>query len=141
MRAPATGAPAAYTRPFNRRARVVNAIMYSLCCASALLAIAVLFAIIGYVIYRGAASLKITLFTHDPPGHPAGMRNCIEGTLRLIATSSCVGVPLGCSAASTWPSLHATAFFRALVRVTVDVLAGTPSVIVGVLAYQLWSSR
>jgi len=136
MTAAALAAPG-YSRPLNRRARITSTIMYLLCCACAAIAILVLVSLIGYVLYRGLSALSWSLFANNPFDTPGGMRNCIAGTLLLICTSSCLGVPVGMLCGIYLAEFARDNFFSRTIRTTVDVLAGTPSVIVGVLAYQL----
>src|SRR4051794_37335018 len=88
----------------NKKDRVVNWVMMGFCYACALAAITALFMIFGYILYKGFTSLSVSLFTELPgvplePGtegfRPIGLRNCIAGTLVLIAMASTIGVPLG----------------------------------------------
>jgi phosphate transport system permease protein len=125
----------------NRTARLVNRAIFLACYAAALATIAALFLIFGYILYRGFTSLNLALFTElpGPPdaGRPTGLRNAIAGTLVLIAMASGIGVPLGMLCGIYLAEYARDTLFSHAIRLVVDVLAGVPSIIVGVLAYEL----
>ena len=69
------------------RRKIVNAIMLSLTGVLTLIALVPLFWIVGYVLYKGGASLNLAFFTQLP--RPLGMEgggvlNAIEGTPSLL---------------------------------------------------------
>lgn len=132
----------------NTTARVVNRAVIVFCYASALLSMLALFVIFGYILYKGASSLNLALFTELPGvpmqegaegggGRATGLRNCIAGTLTLIVMASCVGVPLGMLCGIYLAEYAGESKIGHAIRLVVDVLAGVPSIIVGVLAYEL----
>jgi phosphate transport system permease protein len=125
----------------NATARIVNRVIMFCCYASALVTIAALFVIFGYILYRGFSSLNLALFTElpGPPhsDHPTGLRNAITGTLVLIAMASCIGVPLGMLCGIYLAEYARDNWFSHGIRLVVDVLAGVPSIIVGLLGYEL----
>ncbi len=155
----------------NTGARIMNVVIKFLCCVSALATIAVLFMILGYILYRGMASMNLALFTAlpGPPDadRPTGLRNAIEGTLILILMASCIGVPLGMlcgiylaeysgerplgrfftrlagrftgvlAAPLNLLAENGDEWVNQFLRLVVDVLAGVPSIIVGLLGYEL----
>jgi len=121
-------------RPHNRRARIVNGVMYFFCVACALVTIAALAAIIGYIIYRGCSSLSWSFFSNLPTDKPSGMRNAIAGTLMLIGLAALFAVPIGCVCGihlSEYPGTR----FSSVVRFAADVLNGVPSIVIGIFAY------
>lgn len=131
---------------YNTTARVVNRLVIFLCYGAALLTISALFVIFGYIVYKGFSSINLALFTELPgvpmePGtegyRPTGLRNAIAGTLTLIVMASCVGVPLGMLCGIYLAEYAKESTFGHGIRLVVDVLAGVPSIIVGVLAYEL----
>ena len=123
----------------NTVVRVINTIMVTGCVACAALTLALLGAILGYVVYMGITNLSWDFFTKlpGPVGTPIGMRNCIIGTLILIGLGSTFGIPLGMLCGIYLAEYSHNSRLSKIVRLFVDVLAGTPSIIVGVLAYQL----
>jgi phosphate transport system permease protein len=140
-------APFARSRSLhNTTARVINRLVILGCYASALVSILALLMIFGYILYKGASSINLSLFTELPgapmePGtegyRPTGLRNCIAGTLTLIAMASGVGVPLGMLCGIYLAEYARESMIGHAIRLVVDVLAGVPSIIVGVLAYEL----
>ena len=121
----------------NATARGVNVVVKVLCCVSALLAIGSLFCIFGYVLYKGVANLDWSLFVNLPRDHPAGLRNAIAGSLTLVLLASTIGVPLGMASGVYLSEFAPDTRFSHVVRLVIDVLAGIPSIIVGILAYEL----
>jgi phosphate transport system permease protein len=123
----------------NASVRIFNKIMVVACAACAALTLALLGMIIGYVVYMGITSLSWDFFTKlpGPVGEPIGMRNCIMGTLILIGLGSTFGIPLGMLCGIYLSEYSHNSKLSKVVRLLVDVLAGTPSIIVGVLAYEL----
>lgn len=116
-----------------------STVMAVLCVCAATLTLLLLAAITGYVVYQGIAGLSIELFTRlpGPLGMPSGMRNCIVGTLILIGLGSMFGIPLGMFCGIYLAEFSKGSALGKVVRMVVDVLAGTPSIIVGLLANQL----
>ncbi len=135
------GLPETFSRSrslHNRFARINNKLAVLFCWASAIFAISVLFLILGYIVYRGISSMSIALFTNLPIDHPAGLRNCIEGTLILIGLASAIGVPVGMACGIYLAEFARDGWFSHAIRLIVDVLSGVPSILVGVLASVLF---
>lgn len=106
---------------------------------AALLVMAPLVAIFGYLIYRGAGSINLAFFTQipKPVGEPGGgMANAIAGSLLILGIGSLIGVPLGVGA-GVFLSEHGKNRFGDLVRFTADVLNGVPSIVMGIAVYGL----
>ena len=122
----------AWTRTINRVAMVA-------CCLCALLTITALFLIFGYILFRGVSSINLAFFTRLPAPSDAvgGMRNGIAGTLVLISMASVIGVPVGMLCGIYLAEYARENWFSHSLRLVVDVLAGVPSIIVGVLGYMM----
>lgn len=121
------------------RRLAVNTVMLTLTGLVTALAVAPLFWIIGYVIYRGGPSLNLAFFTQLPK--PLGMTgggvlHAIEGTLILTALSGLFAIPPGVLAAFYVAQSPNTPLGIA-VRFGTDVLAGVPSIVVGLFGYAL----
>jgi len=145
------GDPATFTRSrslHNRMARVTDKIAVGFCWAAALITITSLFAILGYILYRGISSMSLQLFTNLPSDTRTlsdgtteaapGMRSCIEGTLILIGLASAIGVPVGMACGIYLAEFAKGGWFTQVIRLIVDVLSGVPSILVGVLASVLF---
>ena len=70
-----------------------------------------------------------------------GMRNGIVGTCVLIAMSSCIGIPVGMLCGIYLSEYARGGWFANSLRLIVDIMAGVPSIIVGVLGYEIVVAR
>jgi phosphate transport system permease protein len=122
-----------------RRRRIVNRIMESLGTLAALLAVAVLVIVVVSVARKGAPSLSWHFLTSEPKlfgGSGGGISNAIVGTALIVGVATAIALPLGVGIA-----IYLTEFApkRVVVpvQVVVDVLAGLPTIVVGVFIYGL----
>jgi phosphate transport system permease protein len=114
--------------------------MYWACAASALAVITLLVLVSGYLFVLGWPGLTLSLFTQDPTGdvvNPGGLRHAIVGTGMLLGLASLVGVPLGLLAGVYLSEYSQETFLAGPTRFISDVLAGVPSIVVGILGYEL----
>jgi len=119
--------------------KAVNALMLSLTGACAVLAVSVLFFILGYLLWHGGKALNWDFFTKlpKPVGEAGGgMANAIVGSAKLLLLASLIGVPIG-----FFGGVYLAEFggrtFPFLVRYTADLLNGVPSIVTGVFAYSI----
>ncbi|MBN9164732.1 MAG: phosphate ABC transporter, permease protein PstA [Myxococcales bacterium 68-20] len=98
------------------------------------LALLPLVAVFAYVVSRGARAISIPFFVEPIGERGAGMANAIVGTIQLVFLASAMGIPLGIMAGLYLAEYKATRLARA-VRFSADVLAGVPSILVGVVVY------
>jgi phosphate transport system permease protein len=122
--------------------RWISQFMFVLCVCAAAGIVALLVLVTGYLVSLGASSLSLRLFTELPippgmHGSPGGMRNAIVGTMILIALASVVGIPVGTLAGVYLAEYEAGSWISTPVRFVSDVLAGVPSIVVGILGYEL----
>lgn len=121
-------------------ARVVSRVMLSLCVAFTVLIVVLLVLVTGYLLKLGFTSLSWEFFTQVPTGRldkPGGMLNGIVGTAVLIGLASVAGIPIGMLAGVHLSEYSARSRLAGVVRFTSDVLAGVPSIVVGILGYEL----
>jgi phosphate transport system permease protein len=107
--------------------------------ASAVLVIAPLMAIFGYLVFKGIGSINLAFLTHTPKpvGEVGGgMANAIIGSLIILGIASLIGVPLGIGA-GVYVSEYGKDRYATYVRFTADVLNGVPSIVIGIAAYAL----
>src|SRR5690349_15369137 len=131
--------PIASTNPI---ARATSRVMHAACVAFTFAILLVLVLVIGYLVSIGWRSVTWSFFTVDPipqgaPGFPGGMRNGIVGTAILIGLASIVGIPLGMLTGVYLSEYSANSILASPVRFVADVLAGVPSIVVGILGYEL----
>lgn len=122
------------------RARAItNSVMTGVCALMVVLALSPLFSVLWLVIKRGIHSLSIAFFTRLPlpVGEVGGgIANAIGGTLYMVALASAIGLPLGVGA-GIFLAERGDGKLGHAVRFTAEVLAGVPSIVVGVVAYGL----
>jgi phosphate transport system permease protein len=119
------------------RSKAVSQMMYGLCIACAFAIVAMLVLIVGYLLVIGLHSLNWRFFVNLPQSSPPGMRNSIEGTIILVALASAAGIPIGLLAGVYLSEYEAKSVLAGPVRFVSDVLAGVPSIVVGILGYEL----
>ncbi len=126
----------------NRFSYIRSDIMLLVCIAFASLIVALLVLITGYLLSLGFSSLNVAFFTKEPipigmAGAPGGMKNGIFGTTFLIFMASIVGIPIGMLAGIYLSEYDDDSVLNGPVRFISDVLAGVPSIVVGILGYEL----
>jgi len=107
--------------------------------ACAVLVIAPLALVFGYLLMKGASSVNLEFFTNLPKPvgeHGGGMANAIVGSLELLGLASCLGVPVGVLG-GVYLSEYGSAQINWWLRFFGDVLNGVPSIIWGVVVYGL----
>ena len=119
--------------------KLVSAFMLTMSGVCALVAVSVLFFILGYLVFHGGRSINWDFFTKlpAPVGEPGGgMANAIVGSAKLLFLASLFGVPIGFFGAIYLAEFSGskTAF---VVRYAADLLNGVPSIVIGIFAYAL----
>lgn len=102
--------------------------------AAVVLALVPLVSILGWVGQRGLAGISPAFFLRPIGEAGGGMANAIFGTVELVALASAIGIPLGIAAGLYLAEYRTTPLARGA-RFCADVLAGVPSILVGVVVY------
>jgi phosphate transport system permease protein len=121
------------------RRLIANYLALGVCALFAALAILPLFAVLYHVAHSGIASVDWAFFTQlpTPVGEPGGgMANAIVGSLLLVGLACCLAVPVGVTA-GVFLARSGGGRLAFWVRFAADVLSGVPSIVVGVVAYEL----
>ena len=124
----------------HRSSAIISQVMAVVCTLFAVAIIGLLLWVVGYLFHLGASSFSFSLLTQSPSGdpmHPGGIANGLVGTAVLIALASLFGIPIGMLAGVYLAEYDTGSYLARPVRFTADVLAGVPSIVVGVLGYQL----
>lgn len=132
-------APRAAESRFGFR-RLVSSGMQLACGTATLSALVLLVLVAGYLFVLGLPGIKWSLFTQDPTGdmvHVGGMRNAIVGTSILLLLASAVGVPVGVATGVYLSEYSRETWLVRPARFIADVLAGVPSIVIGILGYEL----
>lgn len=119
--------------------KAVNAIMLSLTGVAALIVVAPLLWILGYVIREGLPGLTPQFFTQLPT--PVGVTgggifNAIIGSLMTVGLGLVIAAPIGILA-GFYAATHGDTPLGVLVSFATDVIAGIPSIVMGIFAYTL----
>ena len=123
-----------------RGRRLANGLALGACGLMAALAVLPLVAVLYRVIKLGAPALNVAFFTQMPKplGEPGGgLSNAILGSLILIGLASLIGVPVGVTAGVFLARSVARSGAAFWVRYAADVLTGVPSIVIGVVVYEL----
>ncbi len=108
--------------------------------AAVVLALLPLVCIFVYVAMQGLRALSLSFFTESVGDRGVGMANAIVGTIELVLLASLMGIPLGI-AGGLYLSEYKHVRLARWVRFATDVLAGVPSILVGVVIYALFVVR
>lgn len=125
---------------YQRLMKAQSHLMRALCVAFTAGIILILVLVTGYLVSIGAKSLSVDFFLQKPSGiatAPGGMANGILGTLFLITMASAVGIPMGMLVGIYLSEYELKSKLAAPVRFISDVLSGVPSIVVGILGYEL----
>jgi phosphate transport system permease protein len=123
-----------------RRRRFMSTFVMGLCWAASAVGIAVLFVILGTLIYRGAGGLSLHIFTDDVPppgGAGGGLRNAIVGSLILTFLGTAIGTPIGILAGTYMAEYGRHTRVTSIVRFINDILLSAPSIVMGLFVYGL----
>jgi len=125
--------------PRLRWRKLVSGFMLTMTGVCALVAVSVLFFILGYLVYHGGTSINWNFFTKlpMPVGETGGgMANAIVGSAKLLLLASLIGVPIG-----FFGGIYLAEFSGSkvafVVRYAADLLNGVPSIVIGIFAYAL----
>ena len=120
-----------------RRRRIVERGVLSVLACGTVLAVALLVTILGYVVVRGLPALNLAFFTQRPLPFGevgGGIAPALFGTLLLAAVSGAIAIPIGIAAA-IFVVEYRSGRFAAPVRFAAELLAGLPSIVVGVFVW------
>jgi len=119
--------------------KFVSGFMLTLTGICALVSVAVLFLILGYLVVRGGTSINWAFFTKlpAPVGEVGGgMANAIVGSGKLLLLATLIGVPIGFFGAIYLAEFSGSRM-AFIVRYSADLLNGVPSIVIGVFAYSV----
>jgi phosphate transport system permease protein len=120
--------------------KLLSGFMLSVTGVCAIVAVSVLFFILGYLVFHGGSSINWAFFTKlpTPVGETGGgMANAIVGTAKLLLLAVLVGVPIGFLGAIYLAEFSGNGMIAFVVRYSADLLNGVPSIVIGIFAYTL----
>jgi phosphate transport system permease protein len=119
--------------------KILNVVMLTLTGVAAFGVVAVLFLILGYLVWNGGKSLNLDFFTQlpKPVGETGGgMANAIVGSMKLLLLAALMGLPIGLMT-GVYLAEFGGKTFAYIIRYTTDLLNGVPSIVIGIFAYSL----
>ncbi|MCM8758559.1 MAG: phosphate ABC transporter permease PstA [Candidatus Omnitrophica bacterium] len=124
----------------NLRIRILKDKIFSfLVVILAFLACLPLFLILGFIIRNGALSINLDFFIHLPKPvgvEGGGISNAIVGTFIIVFIAFIIATPFAIFA-GIYLSENRKNLLAEIMRVSVDILASIPSIVIGIIAY-LW---
>ncbi len=122
------------------RRKAVDVLLKAVSTLSALIGIFFLGWILVVVIHQGIAAINWDFLTELPPppgGEGGGLGNAIIGTFFMTLLAAIIGVPLGIFAGVYLSEYGRDTRFGSLIRFTINVMMGIPSIITGLFIYTL----
>jgi phosphate transport system permease protein len=123
------------SRAFRRH--LASRLMTGLIVLLSFTAVLALMLILGDLIAKGASSIDWAFFTKSPvPAGESGggVANAIVGTGLIVGLAALIGVPIGVGA-GMYLAEYGSGRLGFLVRFIADVLNGTPSIVIGIVAW------
>ncbi len=124
-----------------------NRIFFVIICILSSLTAIPLIMIIWELVKKGYKQINFSFFTETAPSTldamlakssgdliPGGIANGITGTLLMVALSAVLAIPVGIMG-GIYLSEKPKAFFSHVIRFLTDLLQGTPSIVIGIIAY------
>ena len=127
------------SEPHYRRRKRVDRVMTAVMVLAALFTVAPLALILFFLLKNGLGAVNLDLFTQDPsaPGRGGGgVRNSIVGSAIMIGVGTLVGAPIAISC-GVFLAEYGRNRTGTVLRFLVDVLAGIPSITIGLFVYGL----
>lgn len=103
-----------------------------------LLTASLLILILGVIFMKGASVITpyyILTPENETPGFNQGIGNAVVGTIILAFSSVAIAIPLSICVAIYLSEYAGKNWFTTLLRFMIDLLAGTPSIILGVVGF------
>jgi phosphate transport system permease protein len=106
-----------------------------------IIAVLTLVFIIGYVLAKGLSAISPEFLFTEPKGGlsgEGGISSCIVATLWLIVITMAILIPLGIGAAIYLAEYASDNKFTRLIRYSVELLSGVPSVVFGLFGFAIF---
>jgi phosphate transport system permease protein len=128
-----------------RRRRMINSGFSGLVFLCVGIAAVPLFAIVYYVLKKGAGVMSVDFLTKDIPvltrSVGPGMGPAIVGTLLITGAATVMAVPLGILAAVYLNEYGKKNRLAQVIRTMSDVMTGVPSIVMGLFIFTIWVLR
>jgi phosphate transport system permease protein len=115
----------------------IQHVSFGIITAAAVIVLAILVIILGYIIIKGLPAISWEFLTQPPKdlGRAGGIYPAIVGTIYLVAGAILIALPLGVGAAIYLVEYTREGRITRLIRNGVDLLNGTPSIVFGLFGF------
>jgi phosphate transport system permease protein len=117
--------------------KIKNHLFLTLIILSACFVLGPLFLVLKFVFMQGWSALNLSFFTEipKPVGEVGGgMKHAIIGTIYIVLLGACIAVPIGVTCGIYLSEFGKSKLSKTL-KLTVDLLSGVPSIVIGIFAY------
>jgi phosphate transport system permease protein len=124
-------------KPSSTIKNLVNYTMFAVTAVCTVIAVGILFFILGYLVYNGGKSLSLSFFTNlpTPVGElGGGMANAIVGSGKVLLLATLIGIPIG-FLGGVYLSEYSNLQIAFTIRYITDLLNGVPSIVIGIVIY------
>jgi len=126
-------------KPSSFLKNLVNCTMFAVTGICTVIAVGILFFILGYLVYNGGKSLSLSFFTNlpVPVGEiGGGMANAIVGSGKVLLLATLIGIPIG-FLGGVYLSEYSNEQVAFTIRYVTDLLNGVPSIVIGIVVYAI----
>ena len=132
-------------RPLSRRRRLVGAISATLVWVAVAVAVIPLLLVMFTVVKKGGSLITPRFLTDDLPiqarSAEGGVGPAVTGTLLITGVASLIAIPIGILAAIYLTEYGGTNRLARVIRFLSDVMAGVPSIVMGLFIFTVWVVR
>ncbi|PYO44559.1 MAG: phosphate ABC transporter permease PtsA [Gemmatimonadetes bacterium] len=132
-------------RPLSRRRRLAGAISATLVWVAVAVAVIPLLLVMFTVVKKGGSLITPRFLTDDLPiqarSAEGGVGPAVTGTLLITGVASLIAIPIGILAAIYLTEYGGTNRLARVIRFLSDVMAGVPSIVMGLFIFTVWVVR
>ena len=130
----------AYPKGYSARKRRTQTVAFTICRVLSLLIVLVLFAILGFIIIKGAGVISWDFLTKAPEDGmtSGGIFPAIVGTLLLMLGSAIVAFPVGIMSGIYMNEYASRGWIVKFIRLMTNNLSGVPSIVFGLFGMALF---
>jgi len=118
--------------------KIINTVVLTLSSIAAIIGIAMLFWILGVLLFKGLSSISLATFTNTgtPPGmEGGGLKQALIGHVMLVGTAMVIGIPVGMLAGTYLSEYSNESKMAGFLRDLSDIMMSAPSIVIGVFVY------
>ncbi|TML93848.1 MAG: phosphate ABC transporter permease PstA [Actinobacteria bacterium] len=132
-------------RPLSRRRRAASVVSATLVWTAVAVAVVPLLLVMFTVVKKGGSLITPHFLTDDLPiqarNNEGGVGPAVTGTLIITGFASLIAIPVGILAAVYLTEYGGTSRLARVIRFLSDVMAGVPSIVMGLFIFTVWVVR